>query len=250
MSPLCSGTKNKWARNKLCLLLASRWFLASLILRIWRWRRHVPPKRRFTFKLTIRRCIPKDRPWGPPSFQLFPEGKATEGEADHSPPSAEVKENVASTPPYVFMEWCLIKHRDSLEPWALLGSLSRGLGSTEALALLLTTRHLHLLAACDVAIFLSQAVHSPQSTLCGDLLPNYRLLLGPFYASFWRENMKIQAHGLQNCLRFQALLLNSPRNGPIVFPFMALLFTFSYSKLIFMNREGLYTSGMWRHIVW
>jgi hypothetical protein len=32
----------------LCLLPASRWFLASLILRPWRWRRHLPPKRLLT----------------------------------------------------------------------------------------------------------------------------------------------------------------------------------------------------------
>jgi hypothetical protein len=29
--------------------LVSRWFLACLILRTWRWRRNVPPKRRLTF---------------------------------------------------------------------------------------------------------------------------------------------------------------------------------------------------------
>jgi hypothetical protein len=37
-------------------------------------------------------------------------------EADHSPPSsAEVKNewNYTSTPQYVFMVWCLVKHRDN-----------------------------------------------------------------------------------------------------------------------------------------
>jgi hypothetical protein len=37
-------------------------------------------------------------------------------EANHSPPSsAEVKNarNYTSTPPYVFMAWCSIKHRDN-----------------------------------------------------------------------------------------------------------------------------------------
>jgi hypothetical protein len=37
-------------------------------------------------------------------------------EADHSPPSsAEVKNawSYTSTPPYVFMAWCLVKHRDN-----------------------------------------------------------------------------------------------------------------------------------------
>jgi hypothetical protein len=32
-----------------CLSTASRWLLARLILRPWRWRRYVPPKRRLTF---------------------------------------------------------------------------------------------------------------------------------------------------------------------------------------------------------
>jgi hypothetical protein len=39
-------------------------------------------------------------------------------EADHSPPSsAEVKNawSYTFTPPYVFMKWCLVKHRDKLE---------------------------------------------------------------------------------------------------------------------------------------
>jgi hypothetical protein len=37
-------------------------------------------------------------------------------EADHSPPSsAEVKNawSYTSTPPYVFIAWCLVKHRDN-----------------------------------------------------------------------------------------------------------------------------------------
>jgi hypothetical protein len=34
--------------NKLCLLLASCWFLAWFIFQPWRWRRHVPLKRRLT----------------------------------------------------------------------------------------------------------------------------------------------------------------------------------------------------------
>jgi hypothetical protein len=40
----CSQLKVKAASNSL-----SRWFLARLIPRPWRWRRHVPPKRRLTF---------------------------------------------------------------------------------------------------------------------------------------------------------------------------------------------------------
>jgi hypothetical protein len=35
---------------KLCSVPASRWFLTWFILRPWRWKRHVLPKRRFTFK--------------------------------------------------------------------------------------------------------------------------------------------------------------------------------------------------------
>jgi hypothetical protein len=35
--------------NIFCLLLTSCWFLASFIIRPWRWRRHVPPKRRLIF---------------------------------------------------------------------------------------------------------------------------------------------------------------------------------------------------------
>jgi hypothetical protein len=42
--------------------------------------------------------------------------KRLEREADHSPPSsAEVKHawSYTSIPPYVFMVWCLVKHRDN-----------------------------------------------------------------------------------------------------------------------------------------
>jgi len=64
-----------------------------------------------------------ERLWGPtqPPIQWVP-GAASLGlerpgrEADHSPPSrAEIKNacSYTSTPQYVFMAWCLIKHRDN-----------------------------------------------------------------------------------------------------------------------------------------
>jgi len=50
--------------------------------------------------------------------------KRPEREADHSPPSSTEVKNTwryTSTPQYVFMAWCLVKHRDSftfyLSPW-------------------------------------------------------------------------------------------------------------------------------------
>jgi hypothetical protein len=46
----------------------------------------------------------------------FPRGKRPGREAEHSPPSsAEVKNawSYTSTPQYVFMAWCLLKHRDN-----------------------------------------------------------------------------------------------------------------------------------------
>jgi hypothetical protein len=47
-------------------------------------------------------------------------------EADHSPlSSAEVKNewSYTSTPQYVFMEWCLVKHRDNFTFFFLLFTL-------------------------------------------------------------------------------------------------------------------------------
>jgi hypothetical protein len=41
--------------------------------------------------------------------------------ADHSPPSSTKINNMwsyTSTPPYVFMAWCLIKYRDSFISWS------------------------------------------------------------------------------------------------------------------------------------
>jgi hypothetical protein len=38
-----------WISSRLCLLPASRWFLACLTLRPWRWSQCVPPKLRLTF---------------------------------------------------------------------------------------------------------------------------------------------------------------------------------------------------------
>jgi hypothetical protein len=52
--------------------------------------------------------------WVPGALSL--RVKRPEREADHSPQSsAEVKNtwSYISTPPYVFMAWCLVKHRDN-----------------------------------------------------------------------------------------------------------------------------------------
>jgi hypothetical protein len=46
----------------------------------------------------------------------FPGVKRPRRDADHSPPSSAAVKNVwsyTSTPQYVFMAWCLVKHRDS-----------------------------------------------------------------------------------------------------------------------------------------
>jgi hypothetical protein len=53
------------------------------------------------------------------SWDLSPGIKRSGREADHSPPSSvEVKNawSCTSTHPYVFMAWCLVKHRDDLTP--------------------------------------------------------------------------------------------------------------------------------------
>jgi len=47
----------------------------------------------------------------------FPRVKAAGRDSDHpTPTSAKVKNiwSYDSTPPYVFMEWCLVKHWDNL----------------------------------------------------------------------------------------------------------------------------------------
>jgi hypothetical protein len=52
----------------------------------------------------------------PPSYQTDTGGSFPGGQADHSPPSrTEVKNaySYASTPPYVFTAWCLIKYMDN-----------------------------------------------------------------------------------------------------------------------------------------
>jgi hypothetical protein len=65
----------------------------------------------------------QDRLWDPPSLLskgyrgFFPRGKLAEREADHSPISSPDVEDVwsyTSTPPYIFMKWCVVKHRISL----------------------------------------------------------------------------------------------------------------------------------------
>jgi hypothetical protein len=59
MSPPSSGLKNKpsrqiwggysWIRSTSSACYVSSWFLVWFILRTWRWKRHVPPKRWLTF---------------------------------------------------------------------------------------------------------------------------------------------------------------------------------------------------------
>jgi hypothetical protein len=49
ISPLFSGLKNNTIKKQLCMLPTSSWFLAWFILRPWRYRRFVSPKRRLTF---------------------------------------------------------------------------------------------------------------------------------------------------------------------------------------------------------
>jgi hypothetical protein len=44
----CGALKVNWRFGGTYRHLLSRWFLARLIFRPWRWRRYVPPKRRFT----------------------------------------------------------------------------------------------------------------------------------------------------------------------------------------------------------
>jgi hypothetical protein len=69
-------------------------------------------------------------------------------EADHSPPSsAEVKNawSYTSTPQYVFMEWCLVKHRDNFTlPYITLDTI---------------TAYRNLVG---VSLSLSLSVHRPQ----------------------------------------------------------------------------------------
>jgi hypothetical protein len=49
LAPPSSGYQHEAGSKRLCLTLASCWFLAWIILRPRRRRRHIPPKRRLTF---------------------------------------------------------------------------------------------------------------------------------------------------------------------------------------------------------
>jgi hypothetical protein len=51
----------------------------------------------------------------PASYPISTKGEAAGSEANHSPPSSVEAKNVwscTSTPPFLFMAWCLIKHTD------------------------------------------------------------------------------------------------------------------------------------------
>jgi hypothetical protein len=71
----------------------------------------------FLFTITSRTALRPSQPpiqWVPGDLSL--RVKWPEGKTDHSPPSsAEVKNawRYTSTPQYVFMSWCLVKHRDN-----------------------------------------------------------------------------------------------------------------------------------------
>jgi hypothetical protein len=77
-----------------------------------------------------------DRLWGPPSllsiwYRFFSQGvKQPKPEANHSPPStAEVKNawSNTATPPYFFMAWHFIKHRDINLTFTFIYCVGRGL---------------------------------------------------------------------------------------------------------------------------
>jgi hypothetical protein len=71
----------------------------------------------FLFTTASRTALGPTQPplqWVPGALSLGV--KRPEREGDHSPPSsAEVKNSwsYTSTPQYVFMEWCLVKHMDN-----------------------------------------------------------------------------------------------------------------------------------------
>jgi hypothetical protein len=64
----------------------------------------------FLFSAASRPCLGPTQPpiqWVPET--VFLEVKRAGHEADHSPPSRADVKNDTSAPPYVFLEWCLIK---------------------------------------------------------------------------------------------------------------------------------------------
>jgi hypothetical protein len=70
---------------------------------------------------SLHHCVHNDSGVHPASYPMgttgsFPGGKAARHEADHSPPSSAKVKNAwsyTSTPQYVLMAWCLVKHRDN-----------------------------------------------------------------------------------------------------------------------------------------
>jgi hypothetical protein len=97
----------------------------------------------------------------PASYPMGTRGSFSGGEADHSPPSsAEVKYawNYTSTPQYVFIAWCLVKHRDNFTFTFLPHASITGCRITPS-ALPIGYRHLPLLSSlvlCLCRFFLSR----------------------------------------------------------------------------------------------
>jgi hypothetical protein len=102
------------------MLFESRHSPVSTMTRLRAGRSGFDPRQRQGFSLLATASSPALGPTQPPiqwvSAALFLGVKRLGHEADRSPPcSTEVKNawGYTSTPPYVFMAWCLVKHNDN-----------------------------------------------------------------------------------------------------------------------------------------